>query len=387
MPRVRGIEIAMELHLLRALFVLLMAAVGRFYLTKSTMLDLSWLTMLLAVVAAVLILTLDILASRRKLLIFSGILFGLVIGLAIAFVLGYVAEWLIDEGVFAQISTEAVKAGDLNKNRAELVSFLRMLIRITCCYLCISFILQTKDDFRFIIPYVEFAKQSRGSKPMLLDTSVLIDGRIMDIASTGILDVKLLVPKFVLDELQRVADSSDKLKRNRGRRGLDILAKLQTNRKTQVLIYESAAHEESKESVDQKLVSLASELDARVLTNDVNLLKVAQLRGVDVININDLAGAMRPVVLPGERLTVLLQKAGEQPGQAVGYLEDGTMVVVEQARPMIGEELEFAVTSVVQTSAGRMVFGRPDNVLKSRPHNHGSGRSDPAEGGDTGTKA
>ncbi len=370
----------MELTLLRALFVLLMASVGYFYLKKPDIMgDQTWLTMLFSVVASVLILTLDILASRRKLLIFSGVLFGLVVGLAVAFVLGYVAEWLVDEGVLYQVKSELIKA--------ELVGFLRMLIRITCCYLCISFILQTKDDFRFIIPYVEFTKQSRGSKPMVLDTSVLIDGRIMDIASTGLLDVKLLVPKFVLDELQRIADSSDRLKRNRGRRGLDILAKLQTNRKTQVLIYESAAHEESKESVDQKLVLLAGELDARVLTNDVNLLKVAQLRGVDVININDLAGAMRPVVLPGERLTVLLQKAGEQPGQAVGYLEDGTMVVVEQARQMIGEELEFAVTSVVQTSAGRMVFGRPDNVLKSRPRNHGTGHNDPAESADTGTKA
>ena len=369
----------MELTLLRALFVMLMASVGYFYLKKPDIMgDQTWLTMLFSVVAAVLILTLDILASRRKLLIFSGVLFGLVVGLAVAFVLGYVAEWLVDEGVLYQVKSELIKA--------ELVGFLRMLIRITCCYLCISFILQTKDDFRFIIPYVEFAKQSRGSKPMVLDTSVLIDGRIMDIASTGILDVKLLVPKFVLDELQRIADSSDRLKRNRGRRGLDILAKLQTNRKTQVMIYESAAHEESKDTVDQKLVALAGELDARVLTNDVNLLKVAQLRGVDVININDLAGAMRPVVLPGERLKVLLQKAGEQPGQAVGYLEDGTMVVVEQARQMIGEELEFAVTSVVQTSAGRMVFGRPDNVLKSKPRNHGSERTDPAGGGDTGTK-
>jgi uncharacterized protein YacL len=365
-----------------------MAAVGRFYLTSDILSSETWLTMMLSVVAAVLILALDILASRRKLMIFSGVLFGLLIGLAVAYVLGYVADWVVQESVFYPVQKLATEAQKLatEAQKKELVEFLRMLIRLACCYLCISFILQTKDDFRFIIPYVEFAKQSRGVKPVVLDTSVLIDGRIMDIASTGILDVKLLVPKFVLDELQRIADSSDRLKRNRGRRGLDILAKLQTNRKTQVLIYESAAQEESKEPVDQKLVALAGELDARVLTNDVNLLKVAQLRGIDVINLNDLAGAMRPVVLPGERLTVLLQKAGEQPGQAVGYLEDGTMVVVEQARPFIGEELEFAVTSVVQTSAGRMVFGRPDNVPKSRPR-QASQRSTPTETPDSGTRA
>lgn len=366
----------MELHLIRGLFVLLMASIGAFYLKQGT---LDWTPLLFSVVVAVVVLAMDILASRRKLMIFAGVLFGLLIGLLVAFVLGYVVEWLVEQGLFYQISDA--------KAQSELVRFLQMLIRITCCYLCISFILQTRDDFRFIIPYVEFAKQSRGARPMILDTSVLIDGRIMDIANTGILDVKLLVPKFVINELQLVADSSDRLRRNRGRRGLDVLAKLQTNRKTQVLIYESAAHEESKEPVDQKLVSLAMELEARVLTNDVNLLKVAQLRGVDVININDLAGAMRPVVLPGERLAVVLQKPGEQPGQGVGYLEDGTMVVVEQARHMIGEQVEFAVTSVVQTSAGRMIFGRPDTVLKPKPRQM-AGRSDSGERpADSGTKA
>lgn len=197
---------------------------------------------------------------------------------------------------------------------------------------------------------------------MLLDTSVLIDGRINDIAATGILESQLIVPRFVLLELQAVADSADKLKRNRGRRGLDMLAKLQGTAHAEVILYDSSARDEAVE-VDQRLVSLAKELNGRILTNDFNLNKVAQLRGVDVVNINDLAGALKPVVLPGEKMTVRLIKPGETPGQGVGYLEDGTMVVVEQGRNHLNQDVEFLVTSALQTTAGRMIFGRmPDGA-------------------------
>jgi uncharacterized protein YacL len=239
--------------------------------------------------------------------------------------------------------------------------YINMLVGVISCYLSISFILQTKDDFRFVIPYVEFSKQTKGARPMLLDTSVLIDGRINDVAATGILESQLIVPRFVLHELQAVADSSDKLKRNRGRRGLDMLAKLQGTEHADVILYDSHTREESTE-VDQRLVALAKELNGRILTNDFNLNKVAQLRGVDVVNINDLANALKPVVLPGERMMVRLVKPGETPGQGVGYMEDGTMVVVEQGRNHLNEEVEFVVTSALQTSAGRMIFGRmPDS--------------------------
>jgi uncharacterized protein YacL len=245
---------------------------------------------------------------------------------------------------------------------------INIVVGVIFSYLAISFILQSKDDFRFIIPYVEFARRTKGTRPVLLDTSVLIDGRIADIAETGVLENRLIVPRFVLRELQAVADSSDKLKRSRGRRGLDVLQRLQGNKKLDVTLYDSSGRtRKDSDDVDSQLMDLALELDARVLTNDFNLNKVASLRGVEVINVNDLANALKPVVLPGERMTVRLIKSGEAPGQGVGYLEDGTMVVVEQGRGHLNEEIEFTVTSAIQTSAGKMIFGKMEGAGEPRP--------------------
>jgi uncharacterized protein YacL len=242
-----------------------------------------------------------------------------------------------------------------------LISAVKLMLGVICCYLTISFILQTKDDIRFVIPYVEFSKQTRGARPLILDTSVIIDGRIADICETRIIDSVLFIPRFVLQELQAIADSADKLKRNRGRRGLDMLNKLQTNDKVEIRISDTRLPSvDEAGDVDQKLVALAKKLDGRVVTNDYNLNKIAQIRGVDVININDLANALKPIVLPGESMHVKIIRPGEEPGQGVGFLEDGTMIVAEQARDYINREITIAVTSVLQTSAGRMIFGRLD---------------------------
>jgi uncharacterized protein YacL len=236
---------------------------------------------------------------------------------------------------------------------------LRLLITVVCCYITISTLLQTKDEFRFIIPYVEFSKQVKGGRPLVLDTSVIIDGRIADICDTRIIDTKLVVPRFVLQELQAIADSSDKLKRNRGRRGLDMLKRMQGNPKVELQMHEANLPEyRDVHKVDERLVVLAKVLGARVVTNDYNLNKIAQLQGVEVINLNEVANALKSVALPGEMLVVRLVKQGDQVGQGVGYLDDGTMVVVEQGRPHIGQEVGITVTSVLQTPAGRMVFGR-----------------------------
>jgi uncharacterized protein YacL len=211
---------------------------------------------------------------------------------------------------------------------------------------------------------VEFSKQVRGARPIIVDTSAIIDGRILDVADTGVLESRLIVPRFVLHELQLVADHGDKLKRNRGRRGLDVLNKLQSNRKVEVILYDWTGHAspEETEDTDQKLLALSKELNGRLMTTDFNLSKVAQVRGVDVININELAGALRPTVLPGERLHVKLVKAGEDPSQGVGFLDDGTMVVVEQGRSHLNDDVELTVTNVLQTSSGRMIFGRLTNA-------------------------
>ncbi len=193
---------------------------------------------------------------------------------------------------------------------------------------------------------------------------MVIDGRIADVAEARILDQPLLVPRFVLQELQAIADSSDKLRRNRGRRGLDILNRLQKSESVEVQIHDANVPELADiREVDQKLVVLAKHLGGKVVTNDYNLNKIAKLQGVEVINLNDVANALKPIVLPGEALQVKLIKRGEEPGQGVGYLDDGTMVVTEQGLHHLGETVRILVTSVLQTSAGRMIFGRLDGVV------------------------
>ena len=190
----------------------------------------------------------------------------------------------------------------------------------------------------------------------ILDTSVIIDGRIADICETGFLDGTLVIPQFVLKELQLVADSSDSLKRNRGRRGLDILQKIQKMAGVDVMI--SDIDFPDVREVDLKLIELARSLQGKIVTNDFNLNKVAQLRGVEVLNINELANSLKPVVLPGEFMKVFILKEGKEYNQGVAYLDDGTMVVVDNARRMIGKNIDVVVTSVLQTTAGKMIFGR-----------------------------
>lgn len=190
----------------------------------------------------------------------------------------------------------------------------------------------------------------------ILDTSVIIDGRIADICDTGFLEGILVIPTFVLNELQMIADSADSIKRNRGRRGLDILNKMQKDQSIMVKI--SDMDFKDIPEVDSKLVQLAKVMKAKVITNDFNLNKVAEFHGVEVLNINQLSNALKPIVLPGEEMRVLLIKEGKDPNQAIGYLDDGTMVVVENGRRRMGDEVEVTVTSVLQTTAGRMIFTR-----------------------------
>ena len=201
----------------------------------------------------------------------------------------------------------------------------------------------------------------------ILDTSVVIDGRIADICETGFLDGTLVIPHFVLRELQQVADSADTLKRNRGRRGLDILQRIQKMNGINVQLVEND-YPQIRE-VDMKLIELAKELDgAKIVTNDFNLNKVAQLRGVEVLNINELANALKPVYLPGETMKVFILKEGKEFNQGIAYLDDGTMVVVDNARKMIGKTVESSVTSVLQTTAGKMIFGRYEEKRGEIPH-------------------
>jgi len=201
-----------------------------------------------------------------------------------------------------------------------------------------------------------FKEKSGGRSYKILDTSVIIDGRITDLCDTGFIEGTLVIPQFVLKELQFIADSADGLKRQRGRRGLDVLNHLQKSSQISVVIWEMDFPE--IRDVDSKLIELARQLDAKLVTNDVNLNKVAKLRGLSVLNINELANALRPVVLPGESMPVFILKEGKEKDQGVGYLDDGTMVVVDNSRRMIGQNVDITVTSVLQTTVGKMIFGR-----------------------------
>ena len=296
------------------------------------------------------------LTPKKALSTLFAIFFGLLIGMFVSYSLNQVI------GLLNIIYFE------LDERTLNMVSW---FVGTCICYLCISIVLRTKDDFRTIIPYVEFSRQTKGLRPLVLDTSVIIDGRIADIAHTKLFDAPLIVPRFVLNELQLVADSGDKIKRNRGRRGLDMLNKLQNSAMVEVKVDDTPPPGvEANTEVDQKLVAFCKNCDGRLVTNDFNLNKVASLRGVDVININELANALKTVTLPGEAMQIKVLRPGEEPTQGVGYLEDGTMVVVENASSRIGQTITFVVTSALQTSAGRMIFGKYEN-----------GTNPPASGG------
>lgn len=333
----------MALVILRCVFVLVAAGVG-FQLIQADTLPkepyVPWLVVGGLIMLAAGVIAADVLAGRKRLDTITAVYFGLVIGLFLTYVLTIALSPLLAKG------------------DAKQTSWAPLILGMVLCYTCISILMQTKDDFRFIIPYVEFAKEIKGLKPYVLDTSVVIDGRIADVVETRIIDNQLIMPQFVIAELQAIADSSDKLRRGRGRRGLDILNRLRSDPKVDLVVFDRELPQFAGQPVDQKLVLLAKHLDGKVVTNDYNLNKVAKLHSVGVINLNDLSNALKPIFMPGETLQVRIIKPGEEAGQGVGYLEDGTMVVIEGGREHVGETIGALVTSVLQTSAGRMVFGR-----------------------------
>ncbi len=300
---------------------------------------------------AALVFFVDIFTPKKRLGALSGVFFGLLVGLFLTWGLAQVLDLL----------NEIHRLGLTEVSRAAIKS----VMGICLCYLVISIVMRTKDDVRFVIPYVEFTKQTKGARPLILDTSAIIDGRIADLCQSKLFDAPVIVPRFVLNELQLIADSADKLKRNRGRRGLDILNKMQSNSVIEVEIDDTMIAEvEEVKSVDQKLVMFSKACNGRLATTDYNLSKVAQVREVDVVNINDLANSLKVVALPGETMEVKIIKPGEEVEQGIGYLDDGTMVVVEGARNKIGRQLLISITSSLQTSAGKMIFGKFEGFVQ-----------------------
>jgi len=288
---------------------------------------------------------LEVLTPKKKLSALAGVFFGLLVGLLISGALAPVIDMIADS-YRIRLVPEAIAA-------------IKWVLGICICYLTISIVMRTKDDVRFVVPYVEFAKQTKGARPLVLDTSAIVDGRIADLCQSKLFDAPLIVPRFVLSELQMIADSADKLKRNRGRRGLDVLNKMQASPVIDVQIDDTViAQVEEAKGVDHKLMMFTKNCNGRLATTDYNLSKVAQVRGVDVVNINDLANSLKVVALPGETMEVKIIKPGEEAEQGIGYLDDGTMVVVEGARNKIGRAVVLSVTSSLQTSAGKMIFGK-----------------------------
>src|ERR1700678_1089109 len=275
------------------------------------------------------------------------------IGAAIGSILGICGAYL-----FALVIRSSVPAGNTQ-------SFLQILVMLLMAYVGLTVGASKGDLLNLAALGGVFGGEKQGKKSYkILDTSVIIDGRIADIAETGFLDGIIVTPQFVLRELQLVADSADSLKRNRGRRGLDVLQRLQKMATLQIQIVEDDFP--AVREVDLKLIELAKVYEGKIITNDFNLNKVAQLQGVEVLNINELANSLKPIVLPGEIMKVFILKEGKEYNQGVAYLDDGTMVVVDNARKMIGKTIDVSVTSVLQTTAGKMIFGKYDDRAFAR---------------------
>lgn len=327
--------------------------------------------------------------SRIVFIIAGGLLFGIIFY--------FISPWLINRGRQSTVQVERmlqkvptheiivgafglivglIIANLINNGPIKLIpiAWLSIILSITVYillgYLGVSIATKKRDElltFSTIIKKFNIREKEKGGKnehqvrPKVLDTSVIIDGRIADIVNTGFVEGPLIIPAFVLEELRHIADSSDSLKRNRGRRGLDILNRIQKDMDKRVDIIEKDYEEVSE--VDSKLLKLAQDIGGIVVTNDYNLNKVAEFQGVPVLNINELANAVKPIVLPGEEMIVQIVKDGKESGQGLAYLDDGTMIVVDGGKKFIGETINVIVTSVLQTAAGRMIFVKPKSAI------------------------
>ncbi|MFH1228306.1 MAG: PIN domain-containing protein [Planctomycetota bacterium] len=329
------------LYILRSFFVIVGAIIGYHIEHLFTPASNGALGISIGILVAVLFTVIEIGFTRRFINTISIVMFGLVFGFIISSLF-----------IHALLLIPAIKG--VTEHIEGFSDWLQFSLTFLFCFLSVIAIIRSKDDFKFIIPFVELSKSQKTGLPLVVDTSVIIDGRFADISETLHFDMPIIIPRFVLQELQNLADSADKMRRVRGRHGLDILDKMRKNVKLKVQIDE-AEFPYIKET-DNKLLKLTQSINGRLVTNDFNLLKVARVQGMDVISINELANALKPVVLPGEQMEVKIIRTGEEPSQGVGYLNDGTMVVVEGAANRIGQRLNVNVTSVLQTNAGKMIF-------------------------------
>ena len=329
-------------NLLRVLFVTFCAAIGS--LISGELQGRTMPGLLIGLLAGLIIVLIDRLLKGISLRAFSSATFGLLLGL-----------------IFANL----LAASEVLRFQPETTQWVvRLIVYSTFAYLGMMLAMRSnRDEFSLIIPYVRFTRETMEHESLVLDTSVIIDGRIADLCATGFISRSLIVPRFVLSELQALADSREPMKRDRGRRGLDILNQLQNSREIELTIHES---EPGEGPVDERLVRTAKLLQARLLTNDNALGQVARLQQVPTLNLNDLTRALRPAVAAGNELELQLVKEGREAHQALGYLPDGTMIVVNHARAKIGTSAKIVVSSALQTAGGRLVFAELKDSTANR---------------------
>ena len=292
----------------------------------------------LGFISGVILITFETFTRRASLKGLSSVVFGIIFGLIIAWVFSV-----------------ALDQFHLPENfPTEIIRNIKLIFTFVFVYLGLTLGVKGKDEFSLVIPYVKFKRQSQREEAVVVDTSSIIDGRILDIVKTGFIEARFIVPRFVLNELHALADSTDHMKRQKGKRGIEILHSLKKEPNIEVEV--SDQNVDIVKGVDEKIIKLAQIIDAEVLTTDYNLNRIAQLQGVKVLNINDLANALKPTFVAGQRFSLKLMKEGKEHNQAVGYLEDGTMVVVENSRRLVGKTVSIEVTSVLQSSSGRIVF-------------------------------
>jgi len=329
----------LTINLLRVLFITFCAVIGA---NISSALTLNfWPGLILGLLLGLVVVLIDRLLKGVSLRLFSSATFGLLLGL-----------------IFANL----LMASQVFRYQSETVQWsVRLIVYAIFGYLGMMLAMRSsRDEFSLIIPYVRFARETTQHEPLIVDTNVIIDGRIADLCATGFLSRSLIVPRFILDELQLLADSHEPMKRERGRRGLEILNQLQRSREAELTIHESTG-EEADLGADARLVRVAKVLKARLLTNDHALAQVARLQRVAVLNLADLTRALRPTVVVGDEIDLHLVKEGREPHQAVGYLPDGTMIVVNHARAHVGKTRTVVVASALQTAAGRLIFAELKN--------------------------
>ncbi|HEU19827.1 MAG TPA: TRAM domain-containing protein [Deltaproteobacteria bacterium] len=327
------------------LFLIAACSISGYFIAQEYDFPLSLIGLVSGLLIALFVIQIEQAIRKLSLKVIFGGVIGTIVGLLIAFLFAYGLKFI----------------PAWEKQKIVPLELIYVLLTLSLGYL--GLVLGSKKGEEFQLPSFSQSKgSSKGSSDYkIIDTSVIIDGRILDICETGFLEGNLVVPRFVLDELQLIADSSDSMKRSRGRRGLDILNKIQKSSdiKIDIVDYDFP----KLKGVDAKLVALAKKKNGRIITNDFNLNKVAELQGIKILNVNELANALKPVVLPGEMITVRIIKEGKEPGQGVAYLEDGTMVVVDSASRNLGQTVQVVVTSVLQTTAGRMIFSNLKEIV------------------------